>query len=127
MTRWILALCLVVGACSEKSEDAHAHDDGHDHDHDVVVIDAGVEDGGFDWRLPAGFPRPVVPDDNPMSDEKVLLGRHVFYDTRLSENQTFACGTCHQQAFAFADQKAVGLGSTGEKHTRGSMSLANVA
>ncbi|HKU41895.1 MAG TPA: di-heme enzyme, partial [Polyangiales bacterium] len=40
---------------------------------------------------------------------------------------TFSCSTCHQQAFAFADQRPVGLGSTGQKHTRGSMSLANVA
>jgi cytochrome c peroxidase len=114
----------------------HDDGDGHDHDHDMVVppiVDAGTEpaDGsvarGFEWRLPSGFPRPVVPEDNPMTPEKVELGRHIFYDKRLSDNQTFACASCHKQQLAFADERAVGLGSTGKKHTRGAMSLANVA
>jgi cytochrome c peroxidase len=130
---WVLMLSLVgAGACEERSDgDDHGDHDDHDHhgDHEhtpPAVIDAGMSEGGFDWKLPSGFPRPVVPADNPMSAEKVELGRYIFYDKRLSENQTFACSNCHQQAFAFADQRAVGLGSTGELHTRGSMSLANV-
>ena len=71
------------------------------------------------WSVPAGFPLPRVPADNPMSDAKVELGRHLFYDNRLSGNGTQSCATCHQQEHAFADSRAVGLGSTGEKHTRG--------
>jgi cytochrome c peroxidase len=62
-----------------------------------------------------------------MSEAKVALGRHLFYDTRLSGNETFSCASCHEQARAFADTLAVGLGATGERHTRGAMSLANVA
>ncbi len=38
----------------------------------------------FHWDLPAWVPRPVVPADNPMSAAKVELGRHLFYDQRLS-------------------------------------------
>ena len=38
----------------------------------------------FRWELPAGFPMPLVPADNPMSDAKVALGRRLLYDTRLS-------------------------------------------
>lgn len=81
----------------------------------------------FDWQLPPGFPRPKVPADNPMSRAKVEVGRYLFYDTRLSGNQTFSCATCHQQGNAFADTRPRGVGSTGEVHPRGSMSLANVA
>ena len=100
-----------------------------------VLLDAGVLpsadaaplDAGFLWKLPPGFPAPAVPDDNPMSSEKVAAGRHVFYDKRLSDNQTFSCASCHKQELAFTDGMAVGLGSTGQHHTRGSMSLANVA
>jgi cytochrome c peroxidase len=69
----------------------------------------------------------VVPVSNPMSAEKVELGRHLFYDKRLSGNQTQSCASCHKQERAFADERAIGLGSTGESHTRGSMSLTNVA
>lgn len=81
----------------------------------------------FDWHLPAGFPEPVVPDDNPISAEKVELGRHLFYDTRLSGNGTFACASCHKQEKAFADALPRGVGSTGQMHPRGSMSLGNIA
>lgn len=81
----------------------------------------------YEWDLPPGFPVPRVPDDNPMSEAKVELGRFLFYDTRLSGNQTQSCGTCHQQALAFTDGRAQGLGSTGELHPRSSMSLTNIA
>lgn len=79
------------------------------------------------WSVPATFPLPRVPADNPLTPAKVELGRHLFYDTRMSGNGTQACATCHQQEHAFADTKGVGVGSTGEKHTRGPMSLVNVA
>ncbi len=81
----------------------------------------------YEWKLPPGFPRPKVPADNPMSDVKVELGRYLFYDKRLSGNGTFSCASCHQQNRAFADSLPLGVGSTGEVHPRGSMSLANVA
>jgi len=81
----------------------------------------------YDWRLPPGFPKPKVPADNPMSEAKVTLGRFLFYDIRLSGNQTFSCASCHKQERAFADALPRGVGSTGQVHPRGSMSLANVA
>jgi cytochrome c peroxidase len=80
----------------------------------------------YAWDLPPGFPEPLAPATNPMSAVKVELGRRLFYDIRLSGNQTFSCASCHRQDLAFTDGRAVGLGSTGELHTRSSMSLANV-
>lgn len=79
------------------------------------------------WDLPAWVPRPRVPADNPMTVEKVALGRQLFYDTQLSINGKGACATCHIQAKAFTDGRPVGIGVTGEKHVRNSMGLANVA
>lgn len=83
--------------------------------------------GEYTFDLPAGFPSPRVPDDNPMSEAKVELGRFLFYDTRLSENQEQSCASCHLQEFAFTDRRPLGIGSTGEQHPRGPMSLTNVA
>ena len=91
------------------------------------MLAAPVSPVSYAWHLPPGFPEPRVPADNPMSAEKVALGRHLFYDTRLSSTGTFACATCHQQARAFADDKGRGVGATGEVHPRGPMSLTNVA
>ncbi|MFW6206559.1 MAG: cytochrome c peroxidase, partial [Gemmatimonadota bacterium] len=82
----------------------------------------------FSWDLPPGFPEPRVPDseNNPMTEEKVELGRRLFYDQRLSANRTQSCASCHQQELAFTDGREVGIGSTEEPHPRASMSLANV-
>lgn len=110
-----------AGTGGRRAGDADVGDAGGG---DAGVGDAGAD--GFDWRLPPGFPEPKVPDDNPMSEAKVQLGRHLFYDERLSANESQSCASCHQQALAFTDGRAVGLGSTGQSHTRGSMSLANV-
>ena len=62
-----------------------------------------------------------------MSTAKVELGRHLFYDRRLSRNRTLSCAGCHRQALAFTDGRARSLGATGEELPRSSMSLANVA
>src|SRR6187397_1679085 len=81
----------------------------------------------FATRLPPGLPAPLVPADNPISEEKVQLGRRLFYDTRLSANGSYSCASCHQQARAFTDGRAQAVGSTGQTHTRSSLSLTNVA
>ncbi|MCG8463196.1 MAG: hypothetical protein MI919_43500, partial [Holophagales bacterium] len=85
------------------------------------------EPSDYDWGLPAGFPRPRIPDDNPMTDAKVELGRYLFYDLRLSGNGTQSCASCHRQDLAFSDGLALAVGSTGEVHPRNSMALVNVA
>ena len=72
----------------------------------------------FTWQLPVGFPVPVVPTDNPMSDAKVELGRRLFYDPRLSGNGAFSCSSCHRQSNAFAEARNRPFGSTGQAHPR---------
>ncbi len=86
-----------------------------------------VSAANFEWMLPKGFPRPAVPPDNPMTVEKVKLGRRLFYDKRMSVNGRESCASCHRQELAFTDGRAHAEGATGELHPRGSMSLVNVA
>ncbi len=78
-------------------------------------------------RVPRGFPQPKVPVDNPLTADKVQLGRYLFYDQRLSVNGSASCATCHRQELAFTDGRAQAVGATGEAHPRGSMTLVNVA
>lgn len=87
----------------------------------------GFSPDRFDWGLPAWVPLPHVPKDNPMTTAKVELGRHLFYDQRLSANQRMSCASCHHQDKAFTDGLALSEGITGEKGSRSAMSLANVA
>lgn len=93
----------------------------------VALLLPALRAADFEWRLPSGFPRPAVPQDNPMSAQKVELGRYLFYDTRLSGNGTQSCASCHRQELAFTDGRGRGVGSTGELHPRGPMSLVNIA
>ncbi len=81
----------------------------------------------FNWALPDWVPPPSVPADNPMTREKVELGRHLFYDRRLSADGTMSCASCHHQDKAFTDGKAHATGVTGREGSRSAMSLANVA
>lgn len=78
-------------------------------------------------QLPVGFPLPQIPERNPLTAEKIELGRHLFYETRLSGNQTQSCGSCHFQELAFADGLIAPTGSTGQVHTRNSQGLSNAA
>jgi len=81
----------------------------------------------YQWQLIAGLPHPQVPETNPMSDAKVLLGRHIFYDKNLSFNQVESCSSCHQQQFAFAENIAKSVGTTGQQNRRNAPALVNIA
>lgn len=80
----------------------------------------------FRWNLPPGVAPPPVPTDNPMTVEKVELGRRLFYDADLSIDGTTACATCHEQHRGFADGDATHPGAGGAPGRRNVMGLANV-
>ncbi|MEO1104717.1 MAG: MbnH family di-heme enzyme [Pseudomonadota bacterium] len=81
----------------------------------------------FAWDIPAWLPPPAVPADNPMSGAKVKLGRHLFYDARLSRDGTMACSSCHEQSVGFTDGRALAVGINANETHRNAMGLANVA
>src|SRR5688572_15104756 len=60
----------------------------------LAVLGSGCSRGTpWQWNLPPGFPEPRVPADNPLTQEKVALGRKLFYDERLSANGTQSCAS----------------------------------
>ena len=77
--------------------------------------------------LPERFSLPAIPEYNPISANKIELGRFLFYDVRLSANQTQSCSSCHLQRLAFSDGERTPTGSTGQRLHRNSPGLANVA
>ncbi|HEX2229400.1 MAG TPA: MbnH family di-heme enzyme [Candidatus Binatia bacterium] len=81
----------------------------------------------FQWGIPDWIPPPAEPPNNRITPAKVELGRHLFYDKRLSANQKMACATCHEQARAFSDGKRNPVGITGQVSKRNTMALTNVA
>lgn len=93
----------------------------------ALAVSSCARETPYEWHLPPGFPKPRIPDDNALTVEKVELGRHLFYDQRLSANGSQACASCHRQSHAFSEDVAIATGSTGQKHHRNSMALVNVA
>ncbi|MGE0398235.1 MAG: MbnH family di-heme enzyme [Kofleriaceae bacterium] len=78
-------------------------------------------------RVPDHFETPAIPPFNPVTAEKLELGRHLFYERKLSANQTQSCADCHLQSRAFADDKVTPFGSTGDHLVRNSPGIINVA
>jgi len=80
----------------------------------------------YDWRLPAWAPAPLEPKSNPTTQEKVELGRRLFYDGRLAADSMRSCASCHTQERAFSDISPVSWGVTGQQTARNTMALSNV-
>ncbi len=74
----------------------------------------------FVERPPLGLPPVKIPKDNPITNEKIELGRKLFYDRRLSINDTFSCAICHIPEQGFTNNEietAVGVeGRTGKRN-----------
>jgi cytochrome c peroxidase len=62
----------------------------------------------------------LVPPDNPMTDDKIALGRRLFFDARLSADRSVSCATCHDPERAFADDRSLAVGvfeRVGRRHS----------
>jgi cytochrome c peroxidase len=79
-------------------------------------------------RPPLGLPAVPVPEDNPLTREKIELGRKLFFDRRLSQNGTMSCAMCHIPEQGFTNRElATAVGIEGRTVRRNSPSLYNVA
>ena len=68
-----------------------------------------------------------VPASNPLTREKVELGRRLFFDTRLSVDNTVSCATCHDPKLAYSDTRKLATGIDGRTGDRRSPRLVNRA
>lgn len=71
--------------------------------------------------------QPPIPKDNPMSEEKIELGKMLFFDPRLSMDGTISCNSCHNVMFHGGDGRPVGAGIHGQRGGRGSPTVWNSA
>ncbi|WP_336066412.1 cytochrome c peroxidase [Mesoflavibacter sp. CH_XMU1404-2] len=118
MKHWITYsfLAILIWSCS-KSEDTP--DTG-----DYVPVP-------YQLDIPAHFDQllidPVIPFNNPMTEEGVALGKRLFYDRILSVDNSKACASCHMPQNAFSDSNQFSAGVSGNIGTRNSMPLFNLA
>ncbi len=80
-----------------------------------------------DQKAPRGLPAVKSPADNPYSAEKVELGKQLYFDTRLSSDNTVSCASCHdpKKGWSNGDKTAVGVG--GQRGGRSAPTVLNTA
>lgn len=76
--------------------------------------------------IPSHFSDMKIPADNPMSVEAIELGRYLFYEKRLSGDNTMNCASCHSPQNSFSDNNQFSVGIDGIQGTRQSMALINL-
>lgn len=91
----------------------------------AVVASAAAASGQFPALGPLG-PVPV-PADNPMSPEKVELGKKLFFDPRLGGDASSPCSVCHQPDLGWGDAGEISRGYPGTQHWRNSQTILNSA
>lgn len=78
-------------------------------------------------KAPLGLPLVPIPSDNPPTAEAIALGRRLFYDTRLSKDNSLSCSSCHNPKLSFTDGRRLALGIGGAIGIRNAPTLLNAA
>jgi cytochrome c peroxidase len=77
--------------------------------------------------IPEGVLPPIIPAENPLTSEKVALGQKLYFDVRLSKDDTVSCATCHGPLHAFAEPRPVSIGVGGASGVRNAPTVLNAA
>lgn len=115
---YLVAICglmLVYTACKEPVEPI-------DPPMKVAVYDSSLYELDYGY-----FPTPDLPGDNPITNTGVELGRMLFYETKLSKDNTQSCATCHIQKDGFSDLRQFSEGVEGLLGQRQAMAIFNMA
>ncbi|MFN3326581.1 MAG: cytochrome-c peroxidase [Bryobacteraceae bacterium] len=92
----------------------------------AALLATALPGGDVKWTAPPGLDAYLpTPEDNPLTPEKVVLGRDLFHDKRLSRDESISCATCHDPDRGFADDKPVAVGVQGRKGDRRTPTLIN--
>jgi cytochrome c peroxidase len=108
---YVLAISILLGFCSCKPDDTNPD---------------GPKLYNFLSPILFGTAKHLNPE-NPLSEEGIDLGRHLFYEPMLSLDSTRTCASCHQQKFAFSDSLSFSRGVRNQLTERHSMSISNTA
>lgn len=108
----VLVIAFVLRACQSP-----------DNEGDSIQVGTAL----VELSAPAGFPAIQIPENNPITQTKVALGKRLFFDKALSSDSSVSCASCHLPSRAFADSVALSAGVEGQFAERNSPSLINVA
>lgn len=111
-------------AGSAATTDGGASTDGPSTDEGVSTDAAGPTELP---KIPLGLPPLDIPQDNPMTAEKVALGKALYFDKRLSKDGTLSCATCHDPEVAWTENRSTSQGIDGQIGGANSPTVINAA
>jgi cytochrome c peroxidase len=93
----------------------------------LVPFATGVQGAEHKLELPLGLQESAayIPDDNPLTPEKIALGKQFFWDKRWSRNGTVACVTCHEPSHGWSDRRQFSVRFDGKPTPRRAPTLVN--
>ncbi len=119
-----LGIMIFLGACTNFSnEDVLGCNGCLEND----LITGNYNPQPYNLDLPEWMPNPIIPEDNPLTEAGVHLGRYLFYDPILSADGSLSCGSCHQQSKGFTNGTKKSTGVLNLETERSAMSLVNLA
>ncbi len=81
----------------------------------------------FGIEVPAGLPPLPIPADNPPTPEKIALGKQLYFDPRLSVDDTVSCASCHDPAKGWSNGERFATGVKGQQGGRSAPTIVNAA
>ncbi|WP_081733850.1 cytochrome-c peroxidase [Methylomonas sp. 11b] len=75
--------------------------------------------------IPKGLIEPDIPDTNTLTQEKLDLGKKLFFDTRLSSTSRMSCATCHNPEHGFSEKRSISFNANGLRLERNAPSVLN--
>lgn len=81
----------------------------------------------LELSVPLGLSAVPIPSNNPLTAAKVALGKQLFFDKRLSLDNSISCASCHDPALGWSDARALALGIGGQQGKRNTPTIINSA
>ena len=118
-TLFFILSVILITACNQSTEQKSNEKAGY-----------SAEDSALLKNAQALFqPLPKVAEDpkNPLTPEKIALGKYLYYDKRLSKDQNISCNSCHNLETYGVDNEPTSEGDDGSKGDRNSPTVLNAA
>lgn len=106
---WVLIAFLSVTSCKKEEDEPKSGNE-------VITL-----------QVPPGFPYPNIPADNQLTRNRIELGKKLFSDPILSQNNSVSCASCHREDNFFIDGFRVSTGINGHVGTRNAPTILNSA
>lgn len=95
-------------------------------DDNTNIVDDFSNTSPYNLNIPPFFPPMDIPSNNPLTEEGVQLGKYLFWEKKLSLDNSISCGSCHLPQNSFSDPNRYSAGVGGTLGNRQSMALINL-